>query len=333
MEYHTREKTILRALSENSRTTVSEISKIANCSRVTAGKLVEKLTKELDIRFTLEIDPTSAGYLERHIMVFKFGKKPDPDEIAHILKDERFVLSAYLTDGNYDLVVYATATDPIEYIHRETVITEKLSDYQPIMKPSDIPFMSFGYMPLDNILINNVGSGAKLDKLDIELLKLLNSNSRISYSEMARELKVNEYTARYRVFNLKKIGIIKRFTIAVQKPPKNYLLTFFENFIFHKEFEKRSVIARGGFSAIDRELPLLSTFQLTAPITGSYGFFAMALFNNKEEAMKNVIRRHKFVYGKDQIEIKYARITRVLKGLLPFRNLDVSKGFIAIKWE
>lgn len=57
----------------------------------------------------------------------------------------------------------------------------------------------------------------KLDAVDLELLRLLQENARIPYSEVASKLKISRPTAKSRIERLKNRGIIKKFTIIVDR--------------------------------------------------------------------------------------------------------------------
>lgn len=56
-----------------------------------------------------------------------------------------------------------------------------------------------------------------MDERDREIIDILNKNSRVSNSEIARILGVSEGTVRQRIERLLKDGIIKKFTISFGK--------------------------------------------------------------------------------------------------------------------
>lgn len=58
----------------------------------------------------------------------------------------------------------------------------------------------------------------RVDSVDIKLLSLLKTNSRMSYARLADELGLSESAIRKRISRLKKAGIIKRFTIDYTLP-------------------------------------------------------------------------------------------------------------------
>ncbi len=332
MHYGPREKLVLRRLSENSRATTTELAKIARCSRTTVSKLIKQMTEELDIRFTLEVDASKLGTLERHVLMVKLSKNPGAAALEGIFKDEKYVHDVYITEGDFNLVVIATASNPVEYILWETKMIEGLSDFVPVVRPSDLAYLSFGFVPLNDSFVEDIGREIKVDEGEKRILRALNHNSRISYRELANLTGISEDTVRYKVFGLKKKGIIKRFTIAVQRPQSEYILAFFERWTYNKQFDTRAALDREGMMNADAELPLLTTFQFSAPLTGSFGNFAIGVFGDRKEAMQKAIRMHKKIYQKDNVEIKYARIIKVLKGLLPFRNLDTKTNYMVVRW-
>lgn len=332
MYFDAREKIILRELSNNSRASLSTMAKKAQCSYVTVGKVMDKLKEKLDLKFTLEIDPIKLGLLQNHILMIKFKEKPDPKWLESVLNDEKEVILAYLTQGQYDLIVFAAAGDPVKYILWEFVLTQKLSNYGVLVKSSDLPYFSFGYLPIGNMIIGE--SKIKISSNDKLLLRLLNENSRLSYSELARRMKSSESTIRYKLFTLVKSGVIKRFTIAVQSPPQPYIMSFFENWTSYTEkFEEKAATERKITLNIDEQLPVLNTFQMSIPLSGSFGNFTIALFETEKDALENTVKKRKSIYRNEGYEEKHARILKPLKGLLPFRNLDIKENYNVVEWE
>ena len=55
-----------------------------------------------------------------------------------------------------------------------------------------------------------------IDKLDMEILQLLEKDASLPYTEIARRLKLNESTVRKRVAALKQKGVIRKFTVAIE---------------------------------------------------------------------------------------------------------------------
>jgi len=58
-----------------------------------------------------------------------------------------------------------------------------------------------------------------VDQLDLKILQLLQADGSLSFTEIARKLKLNESTVRKRVATLKQDGVIRKFT-AIVEPSK-----------------------------------------------------------------------------------------------------------------
>ncbi len=63
---------------------------------------------------------------------------------------------------------------------------------------------------------------SKIDKKDIEILKILEQNARIPITELAKKVKLSHETVRYRLNKLVKNGVIERFTIRINKKKLGY---------------------------------------------------------------------------------------------------------------
>jgi len=54
-----------------------------------------------------------------------------------------------------------------------------------------------------------------VDEIDLRIIRILEGEGDITFTELARRLKLNESTVRKRVRALKQRGVIKRFTVSV----------------------------------------------------------------------------------------------------------------------
>jgi len=67
----------------------------------------------------------------------------------------------------------------------------------------------------------------KIDEIDLQLLKILEEDGRISYRQLGRKLGIEESTARKRVMRLQEKGVIERFTIDVSDATLGRTITAF----------------------------------------------------------------------------------------------------------
>jgi Lrp/AsnC family transcriptional regulator for asnA, asnC and gidA len=61
-----------------------------------------------------------------------------------------------------------------------------------------------------------------VDEKDIEIIKMLMDDSRISYTNMAKRLNITEAAVRKRVKNLENRGVIKKYTVEVDSSKLGY---------------------------------------------------------------------------------------------------------------
>ncbi|MEM4065157.1 MAG: AsnC family transcriptional regulator [Candidatus Micrarchaeaceae archaeon] len=327
-------KAILRGLSENSRESVTKLAGIAKCSRVTARSHIKELERELKIKYTLELDEEKLGIGRGHFIMLKLGKPIQYEEAKSIFANDSIAQMVAITEGMFDMLVYAIAPTGKEYIKWETKLGESLSKYKAEIRPSQVAIFHIGFVPLLNSFISSIDfSKIMLDEIDKKIIMALNDNSRASINEIARLVGIKEDTARYRMLRIKKSGIIRRFTLAIQNINELSTLAYFVNYRFAEGMEARGKVARHIYQTIDGKLPVINAYQLLAPTSGAYRFFAITTGYSKEEAMKNGVEMQEQVFSKDSAKVTYAWIKKVAKGMLAIRNIDVSKSYNTIVWE
>lgn len=67
-----------------------------------------------------------------------------------------------------------------------------------------------------------MGNRSKFDEIDSAILKLLKENSRISFTEMSRQLGISDATIQFRVKRLKESGIVEKFTVTINPAAIGY---------------------------------------------------------------------------------------------------------------
>jgi Lrp/AsnC family transcriptional regulator, regulator for asnA, asnC and gidA len=97
-----------------------------------------------------------------------------------------------------------------------------------------------------------------IDSLDDQIIKILQSNSRKSFVEIADEIRLSESAVRRRVKNLIDSGIIKRFTIELEASKKTSAITLI------------SVSSTADTSVVSSNLMKLSGVEIIYEITGQY---------------------------------------------------------------
>lgn len=111
MEYDELDRKILRILSENSRLSVREISKMTDSSPPTVSRRIRRLEEKGTIRgYVSIIEDEELGYDCRALLLIKVAGGSDPGKIIEEMKDNERICNLYSTVGNYDII--STATCP-----------------------------------------------------------------------------------------------------------------------------------------------------------------------------------------------------------------------------
>jgi Lrp/AsnC family transcriptional regulator, regulator for asnA, asnC and gidA len=97
-----------------------------------------------------------------------------------------------------------------------------------------------------------------IDSLDDQIIKILQSNSRKSFVEIADEIRLSESAVRRRVKNLIDSGMIKRFTIELEASKKTSAITLI------------SVSSTADTSVVSSNLMKLNGVEIIYEITGQY---------------------------------------------------------------
>lgn len=139
-----------------------------------------------------------------------------------------------------------------------------------------------------------------LDLLDRQILSILQKDARRSYADMARKVKVNEATVRFRVKKLVEKQVIIQFSALLNPRKIGLSIT---GVIMAKVSPKTS---EDTFNKLKNLTELLHIFQCT----GKYDFLAVANVKNMEglEILKEKI---KDISGIEEIEV--LATTRLIK--------------------
>ncbi len=302
---------------------------LANCSPAKANKLLNRLVDKLGIRFTLEVNMDKMGFEEKHLIMVKFGKKPNESFLIDFFKNDLYSQNVYMAKGGFDLFIFAAADTSDNYIQWETNLASNLSEYLPELYPSSYVQVHLGYMPMNDNFAEFVKG---IDSKDKQILKLLNENSRISYRDIGKKLGINEDTIRYRVFRLSKEGVIERFTIAIQDPP-GFLVTFLTRYRFNKNTvgELFPAIRKHNQSEIETP-PLINATPLVAVLSGSSRLCVFNYGRTLDDALNFGVKWYSHLLRNNNPHITRAIILKPVKGLLPLRNLD-PKRYYKYMWN
>jgi DNA-binding Lrp family transcriptional regulator len=327
-KYSITARKVLRKVSNDSRAKITKIAVDLDVSRRTAMLKLEAMEKELKLHYILEFDEEKLGLNRPHLILAKFGEKPDWEKIKEMLNKSHIPQLAASVSGTYDMIIYANALSGMEYAHWDKSMQTLLSPYKVEWHSSEVVHRQLGFFPLRNELIEKTNIKAKYKKI----LSILNNNSRISFQELAKTLSMNVNTAVYNFNNLVKLGYIRSFTTTMDVPKNISLMTFFAKYTPSEGYESASASARAAFTS-DDENPLISRYLITAPLIGSYDFFTLGAFDNKEVAYKSDVLYHRNIFKRYNIKMLYGEIREILVGRLPIRSVDTKKEYKTLVWS
>ncbi|MDE1825100.1 MAG: Lrp/AsnC family transcriptional regulator [Candidatus Micrarchaeota archaeon] len=318
---------ILRMLSEDSRSSISGISRSLGLSRQSVVERVQKMEKELGIGYTLELNEDALGFLDPHLILVRFSSRPDYKYIKEIFSGSYVPQLVASLRGGREMIIYANAVSRQEYVHWDKSMQILLADYGVSWQASEVAHRQLGFFPLRNELLERLNLPIKYK----EMIKILNTNSRASFQELSRQLGMHFNTVAYNFKKLEGMNYIRRFT-TVMKPPENvWFMSTFGKYVISRSFEEDAAMSRKAFQA-DDENSLVSRYILVSQLVGSFDFFSIGAFDNLDQAYRNGVRYYKKCMANEKPKVTYGAIEEVLVGNLPIRSLDTRKVYNTIKW-
>jgi DNA-binding Lrp family transcriptional regulator len=334
LEYSYIKRALLRELGENARESTTTLAKKLKCSRNTVLSNIKSLEREFDLLYTIEFDREAMLLNYVQLWCIKFGKKPKSSELKKIFKEDYQVRLVAETEGDFDLFINMATDSGRNYVNWSLRTALKLIPFIPKIMPSAVAMSHTGFFPIQNEMLARLDlSHLGLDKTDNRILIELNNNSRTSYAIIAKRLGVDVETVRYRMKRMMRHKIIKRFTAVARRPPNDYNIVFFANYELAPGIVERYDEAKDYYTGVDGKLPLFNSFQYLALLSGSHLLFRLGCFESEEAAIRQAVIEHKEIYKEDNPEVSYAKITKVIKGNIPVRNIDMAKDYRAINWS
>jgi len=121
---------------------------------------------------------------------------------------------------------------------------------------------------------------AKIDELDVKILKEFQSDARQSYREIAEKLRVAEGTVYNRVNKLKELGVIRKFIVDINYPKLGYDLTALIG-----------IRGKGGhLPEIEEKISKERNVTTLYDVTGEYDAIAVARFKDRTE-LNDLVKR------------------------------------------
>lgn len=217
------DRKILAELDQDSRQPFSQIAKKVRTSRTVVEYRVKKLIENgIIVSLSAFVDPAKFGLTSWKVYLQFHNKNKELDEaITKFLQEEKKVWWVIKCEGNFDLMFLVLTKSVHEFYDFLSNFQSKFSKYEArieITTHINPDFFSRGY------LLNKESKKVcptflkeptleKIDKTDIEILKILNKNARTPSTEIAIKLKTTPRIVNYRIKELLKRNIITHFRL------------------------------------------------------------------------------------------------------------------------
>lgn len=313
------DKKLLTILSMNGRADLAYWARRMGVSEQLAYYKVKQLERRLGIRYLAEINVEKLGYLKIFIMV-KFTKKiPKKEEITEALKAEPRVQLAFLTKGDYDLMIYALVKNISGWETIDTIVKLRkgLLIRYPARWYATVFYEHFGFVPIRGEFIDLLKDS--IMKREYAVLKELNDNGIQEFTAIDRKYGFDAGRAGYTYHKLRENQTIKRVTITMQRLPIRYVGVIANEMV--EEVKFRAKRAKLLSDIIERTGSLTNKYALTGDVANpdGYLFFLPVL---QEGALSQAFEKiAKLNLG---VDLKTSIITEILVGSFCYRLFDIS---------
>jgi DNA-binding Lrp family transcriptional regulator len=246
---------ILYYLDIDSRQSFASIGKKVGLHKDSVADRVKKLQdNEIIYNFFTGIDFSKLGYnVYRFYFLYQYITPEKREEIINYLVNNKYSLWITSVEGQYDLSVYMAVKDINDFYHIWDDAFRKYNKY--FSKRSFSVFCSETFYcytfllddestkrrDIDVVVDYGGKSIVKVDKLDIELLKLLSSDTRVPIIKLAGKLNCTTQTIKNRIRNLIKLGVITSFKVEINFSKLEYK-QYRLDINLNEEVKKQSVI-------------------------------------------------------------------------------------------
>ena len=215
------DKKLLELLSENPRIKIAELSRKLKISRNRTKKKLERLEKELGIKYTIELNEEREGIELSFMVIIKLKKEIDEKYIKKIFSKSYIPQFVAVTKGDFDLFIYGIAQTKRDYDFWEVDVRQKLYGFVENWDNLLILSRRISSFPVNEKIIKK----SKLKQREKEIIIELNKNSRISLKDLAKKVNISKPLLRHYLDYFEKEKIIKYDTILSERTYPSNLIT------------------------------------------------------------------------------------------------------------
>ncbi len=314
---------VLRELYKDSRLSFQELGRKMKISYHTVATVLKHIESEYGLVYTLDLNSKALGFSESRLLTVKFEKQPPLEFLKERLSKDPAIQDAYLTSGDFDLVLYIVEVNPSDVQSWLWKFRVDLSEYKPAVKVGTQGPTAIGFMPLrsDTIRYSSILSGTEK-----RVLAYLNDNSRARLGDVCKACKIDKpMHAVYIIKKLKAKGMIRRFSTLVQNPDKKVLSVFTISLLPSKEHHKL-------FLKFIKELVKEDLHEVTSDYcfwndtSGVFDALCICTFKDGEHLLTRGPAGIRDLWASEGTRTESAIITSCMVGRLPF-HLEDYPGF------
>jgi len=223
-----KDEKILIEITLNSRIPLNRLAKKVGISREVATYRLNNLIKnKIILGFYTIVDIEALGF-SRYGCFFQLkgiSHEKEKEFMNYLLKHE-FVTYMGPVIGRWNVIfdIFAKDNEHLQKIIQEIVnkIEKYIEKYSIISMGTALESFPIKILGSKREIEYKKSKEIKLDKKDLEILKILSNNSRTEYKEISKKLNMTANAIKYRIKNLEKTGIIKGYTISIDKRKLEY---------------------------------------------------------------------------------------------------------------
>lgn len=233
MKLDLKDRKIIYQLDINSQQTNSEIAKKVGLSKQVVGFRISRIMKhQLLLNFYTVIDISRLGFtVHKNFLRLQNLDSKKEQELISWLKNHRNVVWVASCEGMFDLAFGTWATN-VEFLNKTlTELNTQFGDYinerqiATILKGEYFTrdYLTSAKTELRKSFFGSIPSKVKMDEKDWQILKLISSNPRTPFTEIAKQINLSADAIAKRIRNLEESGVTRHYNIIPNESKWPYL--------------------------------------------------------------------------------------------------------------
>lgn len=216
-----KDKKILSELSNNSRIPLTQLSKKVALSREVINYRLKKLEKKVIKKYSSQINLEVLGFQRTGCYISLQNCSTNKEkEVLDFLIHHKYISAISTNIGKYDIIfdIFYKNNEQLQQIiiQIENFFKDKLKEFFFVSIPVEQKmFYNKLFDQKEKITDQKTIMLIKINKRDLEILKILNNNSRESLVNIAERININANAVGYRIKELEKRKIIEQSTIFI----------------------------------------------------------------------------------------------------------------------